>query len=107
MRERSSMIGHRAIRDSGNITSTLSLVLRDGVVFYAMIFAAIFVAGSLFWTAGSLATAGMPWIIACYSVAGSRLVLTLHGNSRETMGIYQQGTELWVTPLNRGDDMAR
>ncbi|KAF8510161.1 hypothetical protein JB92DRAFT_2941816 [Gautieria morchelliformis] len=109
VRERSSMIGHRAIRDSGNITSTLSLILRDGVVFYAITsshLAAILVTGTLSWTAGPLSFAGTPWIIACYSVAGSRLVLLLHGNPREAMGIYQQqGTELWVTPLNRGDAM--
>ncbi|KAF8514374.1 hypothetical protein JB92DRAFT_2919310, partial [Gautieria morchelliformis] len=112
VRERSSMIRHRAIRDSGNITSTLSLMLRDGVVFYAMIFATIFVTGVLSWTAAQLVWVGIPWVIACYSVAGSRLVLMLHGNPREAMGIYQQqGTELWVTRLNRGDamysDMAR
>ncbi|KAF8516059.1 hypothetical protein JB92DRAFT_2912226 [Gautieria morchelliformis] len=108
VRERSSVIGHRAIRDSGNITSTLSLMLRDGVVFYAIKsshLASILVTGALSWTAGLLAAAGTPWVIACYSVAGSRLVLMLHGNPREAMGIYQQqGTELWVTPLNRGDD---
>ncbi|KAF8517079.1 hypothetical protein JB92DRAFT_2907070 [Gautieria morchelliformis] len=108
VRERSSIIGHRAIRDSGNITSILSLILRDGVVFYAIKssnLAAIFVAGFLFWTAGPFALAGTPWVVACYSVAGSRLVLLLHGNPRQAMGIYQQqGTELWVTPLDRGDD---
>ncbi|KAF8487766.1 hypothetical protein JB92DRAFT_3020831 [Gautieria morchelliformis] len=108
VRERSNMIGHRAIRDSGNITSTLSLILRDGVVFYAIKYshlATIFVTGALSWTAGLLAYGGTPWIVACYSVAGSRLVLMLQGNPREAMGIYQQqGTELWVTPLNRGDD---
>ncbi|KAF8514379.1 hypothetical protein JB92DRAFT_3096190 [Gautieria morchelliformis] len=102
VRERSSIIGHRAIRDSGNITSTLSLILRDGVVFYAMVLILIqdFRRNFRSWIAI------LGWIACVGRNPGSRLVLALHGNPRETMGIYQQGTELWVTPLNRGDDMA-
>ena len=56
------------------------------------------------------------WLIACYSVAvcitmlmvilpiyifllqGSRLVLVLHGRPNNAMGIYREGTELWVNP---------
>ncbi|KAF8514383.1 hypothetical protein JB92DRAFT_144604 [Gautieria morchelliformis] len=100
MRERSNMVGYRTIRDSGSITSVLSLMLRDGLLFYAMIFVTIFVTGMLFWV-GTHALAGIPWLVACYSVSGSRLVLTLHGNPKDAMGIYEQGTELLVQQPRR------
>ena len=32
---------------------------------------------------------------------GSRLMLMLHGNPSDTKGIYREGTELWVTPLQQ------
>jgi len=36
LRERSSMEGLRAIRESGTLASLVSLLFRDGVMFYAM-----------------------------------------------------------------------
>jgi len=181
LRERSSMISHSVVRDSGNITPVLSLMLRDGVLFYAMwvpfkfplcLFQTLnlitfrilsdiplnaqiivlltnfvsFSRYSHYW--GDLRDripydVGSPvsflirilasyclcsdssvlhlrWLVAIYSVAvwvdylassaylashtssqGSRLALTLHGNLHGPMGIYRQGTELWVDRINR------
>ncbi|KAF8481393.1 hypothetical protein JB92DRAFT_1737840 [Gautieria morchelliformis] len=109
VRERSRMVGYRAVRNSGNITSILSLILRDSILFYAMIFATILACAVLF-SSGSQAASVVPWLIGCYSVAGSRLVLTLYGNPNDALGIYNQGTELWVssrlTVLDEASDVA-
>ena len=36
VRERSNMISHSVVRDSGDITPVLSFLFRDGVLFYFM-----------------------------------------------------------------------
>ncbi|KAF8514386.1 hypothetical protein JB92DRAFT_144356 [Gautieria morchelliformis] len=100
LRERSNMIGHRAIRESGNVISVFTLLLRDGVLFYTMILATVVITGALF-TTQKHALAGLPWLVACYSIAGSRIVLTLHGNPQDPLGIYRKGTEMRVDPSRR------
>lgn len=103
VRERSNMQGLRTIRESGTLTSLLSLVFRDGLVFYALIFGGILTNALVFGVIKNRLTAeaAFPWLVATYSIVGSRIVLMFDGNPSNPIGIYKEGIELRVDPSRR------
>ncbi|KAF8514421.1 hypothetical protein BU17DRAFT_68358 [Hysterangium stoloniferum] len=78
LHERENMQSLRVIRDSRVLSSLLSLLLRDGVLFYVM----------------GLVETGIPWLVAFNAIAGSRLVLLLRGNLDGSMETLQERKKL-------------
>ncbi|KAF8574043.1 hypothetical protein K439DRAFT_1624641 [Ramaria rubella] len=132
IRERSSMSSLRAIRDSGDLAPLLSLLFRDGVLFYALYtfdLESLPTESSYLPDSATVLTNGFtlgifhnrllsgvafPWITAIYSIA---VILTISGifvvsdfllfwgNTNEALGIYNEGTELRVNAPIQLDEL--
>ncbi|KAF8517001.1 hypothetical protein JB92DRAFT_2210835 [Gautieria morchelliformis] len=81
--EFSSDSGVRFPRKGRSLAPVTSLFLRDGALFFAMMFAVILL-NTLFNViakSGPLLAVGSPWVMATYSLAGPRLILNLRSAS--------------------------
>jgi len=69
-----------SLRRTKRMAPVVSLFVRDGAVFFALIFAVVLI-NTVFNAVGDgLTTAGLPWLMAGYSIAGSRLILSIRGS---------------------------
>jgi hypothetical protein len=80
-------VGFSVLRNSKRLGPVMSLFVRDGAVFFGLIFAVILINTVFNVVGGVLTSAGSPWLMAAYSIAGSRLILNIRdGFSRDSDG---------------------
>jgi hypothetical protein len=97
------------LRKGKNISPIMALFVRDGAICFGMVLAAlllniifiIVVAGS------PLNQMGTAWLVATYSVAGSRLVLNLRGFNKSTQTTTLDSVELRRIRIQRQEEGSR
>ncbi|KAF8529517.1 hypothetical protein BU17DRAFT_79505 [Hysterangium stoloniferum] len=81
--------------DGQNMVSIFSFLLRDTVLFYFSTLGVVlvnFMYCALF-PDRFIAYAAVPFLVAAYSITGSRLILFLEGDVTNKTGVYKAGTE--------------
>jgi len=105
---RSALQGSVLVRTSGSLSSLFSLLYRDGVLIYAIIFVVSLFNEMILVTEfnHTLSAAGVPWLAATYAIACPRLMLLLRGDPSNSTGVYKVGTEyvVEISMENREND---
>jgi len=98
LKERLVLRSLSSMRESKSIVSPLTFLLRDTVIFYLMTLAAAVLNLIIFsvYSQRFLGSIGLPWLVATYSMTGSRLVLMLKGDIGNQTSIYKAGSECRV-----------
>jgi len=95
MGERGLLRGLMTEGDNHKMVSVFSFLLRDTVLFYFATLGVVlvnFIYSALF-PNRFISYAAVPFLIAAYSLTGSRLILFLRGEVNNKTGVYKAGTE--------------
>ncbi|KAF8523743.1 hypothetical protein BU17DRAFT_63677 [Hysterangium stoloniferum] len=93
MQERSRFQGHATFRD--RIPSGFSLIIRSSITFYLACSGIVLINGAfiLGFSHRVLQSVAFPWLVAVYTITGSRLVTVLGGDIQNSPGVHIYKTE--------------
>ncbi|KAF8720303.1 hypothetical protein AX14_011060 [Amanita brunnescens Koide BX004] len=103
----SNRLGHQRLTDIWRVSPLLTAFVRDGTVFYLILFITLLVAMILSsFVHGPFALAANSWVIAVYSFATSRLILNLreYADRSGTVVTWEQTLSVLVIPNFTGDE---
>jgi len=98
IKERSRLKGLTSLRDGNKFVSGFSLLSRSSVIFYLICFGVVLINGScvIAYNGRELQWIAVPWLVAIYNIAGSRLVMLLGGDLNDSSGVYESGNEFRI-----------
>jgi len=103
LQDEENKLAFASFRHRKRMAPVISLFVRDGAIFFALIFAVMLINTVCNVVGGVLTTAGIPWLMAGYSIAGSRLVLNIRGSLSHN----RDGLISTVTRIEAGPPVAR
>jgi len=99
LQDEENKLAFASFRHREHVRPVVSLFVRDGAIFFALIFAVMLINTVFNVIGGVLGAAGIPWLMAGYSIAGSRLVLNIRGIlSHNRDGLISNVTRVEVGP---------
>ncbi|KAF8523687.1 hypothetical protein BU17DRAFT_85511 [Hysterangium stoloniferum] len=102
LKERLVLRSLTSMRDSKSMVPPITFLFRDTIIFYLVTFGigVINVTFSTVFSSRILGSVGLPWFVATYSIAGSRLLLMLKGDINNQTSIYKTGSEYRIEPAS-------
>lgn len=96
---------HRLLRESGTFAPMLTVLFRNGVIYYLTNFISAIAALTLFGVYGQTVLVGVAplFVAATSSIVSSRFVLILKGDPNYATGVYHSGNELRIVSQEARD----